>query len=219
MPRPRFFKLEQQKRERILRAAAEALVQNGYDGASLNQIIESAGISKGAVYYYFDDKADLLATVMCDVFDRIASFDSIDVESLDAHTFWPTIERWTLAALAVLAEDPMVMGLGKLFYQVPIQVFEGTVLFDKLAQAKALLEAFMRRGQEVGLIRDDLPLGLLMAVVAGAGEWSDRWMAEHFEELDPEEGLAVSLRLIDMARAMLAPPSEAIPPAAQGEES
>ena len=40
MPRPRFSKLEPEKRKRILAAAAEALVTHGYEGVSLNQIIE-----------------------------------------------------------------------------------------------------------------------------------------------------------------------------------
>lgn len=208
MPRPRFFKLEPEKQERILNAAAEALVAHGYEGASLNQIIEQAGISKGAVYYYFDDKADLLATVMSDLFDRIGAFDSIDVEALESESFWPAIEQWSLAALAQVADDPMVMGLGKLFYKIPYDVFAGTVFADKLEEVRQLLEALIRRGQRVGVVRDDVPLGLLMAMVAGVGESSDRWMAEHWEELDPEQGLAVSVRLIDMVRGMLAPSSE-----------
>jgi AcrR family transcriptional regulator len=33
-------------------------------GASLNRILEQAGISKGSAYYYFDDKADVFLTVV-----------------------------------------------------------------------------------------------------------------------------------------------------------
>lgn len=208
MPRPRFYKLEPDKQRRILRAAAEALATHGFEGASLNQIVEEAGISKGAVYYYFDDKADLLATVMSDLFDQLAGFDTVDASALDAVSFWPAIEQWSLTALARLADDPTVIGLGKLFYKIPHEVFSGTVLEDKLAEARALLEALIRRGQELGVVRDDVPLGLLMAVVAGAGEWSDRWMAEHWEELPPGEAEMVSVRLIDMLRSMLAPPEQ-----------
>ena len=62
MPRPRFEKLPVEKQEQILEAAAKEFTAHGYDGASLNRILEEAGISKGAAYYYFDDKADLYAT-------------------------------------------------------------------------------------------------------------------------------------------------------------
>ena len=35
------------------------LTAHGFENASLNRIIKKAGISKGAMYYYFDDKMDL----------------------------------------------------------------------------------------------------------------------------------------------------------------
>ncbi len=50
MPRPRFYKLPEEKRERILEAAAKEFVAHGFEGASLNQILTAAGISKGAAY-------------------------------------------------------------------------------------------------------------------------------------------------------------------------
>ena len=56
MPRPRFEKLSAEKREQILETAAKAFAAHGYDGASLNQILADADISKGAAYYYFDNK-------------------------------------------------------------------------------------------------------------------------------------------------------------------
>ncbi len=64
MPRPRFDRLDPDKRRRILAVAAEEFAARGVGNASLNRIIDHAGISKGAAYYYFDDKADLFATVI-----------------------------------------------------------------------------------------------------------------------------------------------------------
>ncbi len=62
MPRPRFNKLAPEKRERIMEAAAKEFAAYGYEGASLNRILEQAEVSKGAAYYYFDDKADLFVS-------------------------------------------------------------------------------------------------------------------------------------------------------------
>ena len=64
MPRPRFKKLAADKRAAIIEAAGVEFAAHGFQGASLNAIIAAAGISKGAFYYYFDDKADLFATVI-----------------------------------------------------------------------------------------------------------------------------------------------------------
>ena len=64
MPRPRFARLTAAKRERIMEAAAKEFAAHGYEGATLNRILVEAGISKGAAYYYFDDKADLYLTAL-----------------------------------------------------------------------------------------------------------------------------------------------------------
>jgi TetR/AcrR family transcriptional regulator len=59
MPRPTFFALPSDKRERFIRAAVQEFSTQPYVGASLDRIAAGAGVSKGSVYQYFDDKLDL----------------------------------------------------------------------------------------------------------------------------------------------------------------
>ena len=74
MPTKRFHNLDPDKRAAFLEAAAEEFATHGYTGASLNRIIERAGTSKGAMYYYFEDKADLYATVVRDTVSRFVAW-------------------------------------------------------------------------------------------------------------------------------------------------
>lgn len=48
------------RREEIVDCAARLFAANGYDGTSVNDIIASLGISKGAFYHYFRSKDELL---------------------------------------------------------------------------------------------------------------------------------------------------------------
>src|SRR5437868_13029147 len=64
MPFPRFHKLPQEKRERLLDIAAQEFATRGFEDASVNRILERAQMSKGAAYYYFEDKVDLFFTVV-----------------------------------------------------------------------------------------------------------------------------------------------------------
>lgn len=48
------------KRERIVRAAKDLFVKNGYRKTSMDEIARVAGVGKGTVYLYFKTKADLL---------------------------------------------------------------------------------------------------------------------------------------------------------------
>lgn len=47
-------------RERILQTAGDVVARDGYDGASVERIAESAGYSKGAFYSNFSSKQDVL---------------------------------------------------------------------------------------------------------------------------------------------------------------
>jgi len=49
-----------QTRDRLLRAAADAFAERGYDGTRVADIAAAAGVSNGAIYAHFDSKADLL---------------------------------------------------------------------------------------------------------------------------------------------------------------
>ena len=61
MPRARFQKLSADKQNQIYEAAAREFSANGYEGASINKILDAAHRSRGAAYYYFSAKADFFA--------------------------------------------------------------------------------------------------------------------------------------------------------------
>jgi TetR/AcrR family transcriptional repressor of nem operon len=54
-------------RERILRTAFEEFYRHGYQGGSLNRIVEEAGLTKGAVFHHFTGKQELGYAVVDEV--------------------------------------------------------------------------------------------------------------------------------------------------------
>src|SRR5437868_10126472 len=90
MPYPRFNKLPVEKRTRLLDIAAQEFAKYGFDDASVNRILEQAHMSKGAAYYYFEDKADLFCTVIQYAMEQLELIDTrLDVATLTPGTFWP----------------------------------------------------------------------------------------------------------------------------------
>ena len=57
----------EETRHKILMAAFAEFYANGFQGASLNHIVESAGATKGAVFHHFDSKTELGYAVLDDV--------------------------------------------------------------------------------------------------------------------------------------------------------
>ena len=64
MPSATFYNLPAEKRERLLRAAREEFSRVPYESASVNRIIQSAGIPRGSFYMYFTDKEELFGHLM-----------------------------------------------------------------------------------------------------------------------------------------------------------
>jgi TetR/AcrR family transcriptional regulator len=59
MPKPTFFNLPEEKRRLILDLAIEEFADRDYNSASISNIVARAGIAKGSLYQYFEDKRDL----------------------------------------------------------------------------------------------------------------------------------------------------------------
>lgn len=67
MPTERFMRLSEEKKKAIREAAIKEFIRVPYDKASINKIIQSAEISRGSFYTYFEDKVDILSFLLQDV--------------------------------------------------------------------------------------------------------------------------------------------------------
>lgn len=70
MPKDTFFHLSQQKRGLIENAAIEEFADNSLHSASVNAIVNNAGIAKGSFYQYFENLEDLYKHILSIVKDR-----------------------------------------------------------------------------------------------------------------------------------------------------
>jgi AcrR family transcriptional regulator len=66
--RPRSLRIvaeeDTSKRRQILDGARKVFMDMGFDGASMGEIARSAGVSKGTLYVYFDDKNRLFEAIV-----------------------------------------------------------------------------------------------------------------------------------------------------------
>ncbi len=64
MPKRLFFDLTTLKQDTILEAAFSEFSHTEFDQSSINQIIKQANIARGSFYLYFEDKEDLVLTLL-----------------------------------------------------------------------------------------------------------------------------------------------------------
>jgi AcrR family transcriptional regulator len=92
-----WWNLPEPKRKRVLQAAMEEFGQRGFSAGSLNVIARQAGIAKGSLFQYFDDKLDLFTTTVGATADGIqhAILDGLDTEDVRFFDLLRTIvDRW-----------------------------------------------------------------------------------------------------------------------------
>ncbi len=83
----------QSRRQQILHTALKLFAQQGYEETSLQDIIETAGVSKGGFYHHFRSKADLvdsiaqtmMSMVLTTVADVVKRNDLSALEKLNEH--------------------------------------------------------------------------------------------------------------------------------------
>lgn len=51
-----FYKLDEEKRQKIINSGLMEFSNYGYQQSSTNRIVENAGIGKGMLFYYFKNK-------------------------------------------------------------------------------------------------------------------------------------------------------------------
>jgi len=73
MPSSTFFRLPEEKRQRLLDAARAEFKRVPFSEASINRIIVSARIPRGSFYQYFTDKDDLFHYLMSDIREHFSS--------------------------------------------------------------------------------------------------------------------------------------------------
>ena len=106
-------------RRKIIETAIELFSKLGYGETGLADVLQRAGVSKGAFYYHFDSK-EAVAKAIIDEFDNRAAI-SVQ-ENFDPDS--PTLEgiiRSTFAVQALMHRDPTVQ-VGQMLSQALNQV-------------------------------------------------------------------------------------------------
>ena len=93
--------MEKSKRERILEAALEMFVTNGFESSPTSKIAKSAGVATGTLFHYFKTKEVLINELYLEV--KIEMVDSMRLGLLEAKTIrqkleciWSNYIRWSL---------------------------------------------------------------------------------------------------------------------------
>jgi len=208
-PLQRFDNLSDDRRAAILQAAAEEFSLHGFDGASFARIIERSGLSKGAMYYYFENKEDLYRTVLLQAIGPLVTLWESVPQAQTAAEFWAGLADLLRRSFRFYEENPLAMGLGKSLVRLMTSGQHNAPVAELRAKAEQWTRDFFRRGRAVGALRTDLPEELLVPMILKMDEAMDAWFVEHWGEMEPAEMERIGGLLLDLVRRVLEPPRAA----------
>ena len=147
--------------------AIDCFARYGYQATSVDRIAKAAGLTKGALYYHFKDKEDLLLEA---VKNRIGQFERRVLGDLS-----PTVDA--AAALRnltrVCLEHATKSNHRRFIVTLMVEALETNARLSKqfrdmMSRFRAFLGSIIESGQQQGTFRDDINPASASAVFAGA---------------------------------------------------
>lgn len=140
------------KRKQIIDGARRVFIEMGFDAASMNDITRAAGVSKGTIYVYFNNKEELFECLIEE--ERKQMFSDMFAALEQGGELRETLIRYGMAFATKITSDKVIMAqrtvigiceripeLGARFYERgPMQGHTKLTAFLKSAAEKGLLE-------------------------------------------------------------------------------
>ncbi len=153
------------KRQRILQAAAKVFARKGYHGARVSEIARRADVADGTIYLYFRNKEDILVSL----------FDEVMIEHLRQAREEVSALQGAPEKLRAIARRHLGLlgGNRDLAVVFQVELRQSTKFMERftaswLQDYFALLTDIIDEGQTEGSLRPDLPRKLVTKSFFGA---------------------------------------------------
>jgi AcrR family transcriptional regulator len=146
--------------EKLRKVSVELFAEHGYAQTSVQQIVDAAGVTKGALYHYFTSKDDLLF----DIYDRLLSMQREHLDSIVARGLDPA------QTIRLVCEDVIMTSIdgladGTVFFRSQHMLSEKRQreVKQRRREYNDAFEAILSHGREDGVVRTDIPPAILIA--------------------------------------------------------
>ena len=159
-------RLENGRRD-LMDIAIDCFARYGYQGASIDRIAKAAGLTKGAIYYHFKDKEELLFAA---VKNRVGQFERRVISDIGAVKDAVTALRHVTD---VCLEHATKSNHRRMIITLMVEAFGTNARLsaqfrDMMRRFRAFLRGIIEIGQQQGVFRADVNAATAAGVYAGA---------------------------------------------------
>jgi AcrR family transcriptional regulator len=179
MPKQTFLNLPEKKRRAFIDIALDEFANNDYNTASVSKIVEKAGIAKGSVYQYFEDKQDLFMYLLDHANHEMMGVIQQTPPPDPNADFFETL-RWQMSVTVQAAiKLPVHSKLARKAYSSPLP-FRDTILEKAKKIREEHFRAIVARAQASGHLDADLDPAVVSFMVQGLMSELGPFLQLHF---------------------------------------
>ena len=193
---PKFRRRKADRPAEILKAGLEVFAARGFAATKLDEVAKKAGVSKGALYLYFDTKEALFQAAVAEAvqpnLERVKMLATADLP-------FETLIRMAVGGMALqVASDRRIGGVVKLVVAESGNQPELGAIWHRTVITPALgaVTALIRKAQAEGVVREGEPrhfaFGLIAPLLLGA-LWRETFEPVGAEPVDIEALVAQHL--------------------------
>jgi AcrR family transcriptional regulator len=176
------------RRIEILKSAAAAFRRRGYHGASVDEIASALDMTKGNLYYYFENKEEILFACHDYSLDELLTL--LDEVRAEATRPDDKLRRLILAFIHMMLDELQATAL-----TLDLQALSPALLKRIIAKRDRFdhgLREIIQQGMDEGLFRPGDPKMIGFAIM-GAVNWITKW----FDPTGPMTSEAIGQRFTD----------------------
>jgi len=152
------------KRERIMTAASELMVERGNTDFQMSEVSARCHMSKGALYYYFSDKDELVEAVFEASGDELVS--AIEEAVSQAASAREALESlFSELARRMRTRSPLVLALTVELSSMGGELF--SAVSGQLSRIVRIIGELLERGKGEGFVRQDVDTSLAAVYLCG----------------------------------------------------
>jgi AcrR family transcriptional regulator len=167
MPKDTFHNLEEDKKERIMRAAIGEFSRHGFEKGNIGNAAKNAGVSKGSMYQYFENKKELFLYCVqwsSELFMKKYNITA-ELPGKAANFFDYILESSKTLFSQMREERELVIFLQDVFLGKYKNLMSESMEYMQRISDELMLQ-FIRQGKENGYIRKDIDDELLCIFAA-----------------------------------------------------
>lgn len=184
----------------VAESARREFIGHGFEGASINRIIDSSPLSRATFYKHYDSKLRLFLLTVIDVLIRFGEALPADDPSAP---FWPAVSREIAAGHAYGRSHPDDVVLLHEGIRIAAEHPADPLAAAIVDAVRAHTRTWVQRGRRLGEVRTDLDVELAIDLVISTVQTLDRRLLA--QAADDRDADRIADGSVDLIRRMLTP--------------